>query len=94
MGIFKLLCLVANNLSQTLHVAHSDDADVVVKAEGLDEGEVDLQSDVTLKLLIHGQDAERHTVRVTVDKEKSSLVSCCSSILIMLVFQKICQSYL
>ncbi len=69
-GIFQLLCLVANNLSQTLHVAHSDDADVVVKAEGLDEGEVDLQSDVTLKLLIHGQDAERHTVRVSVHKEK------------------------
>lgn len=69
MGVFKLLCLVANNLSQTLHVAHSDDADVVVKAEGLDEGEVDLQSDVTFKLLIRGQNAERHTVRVTVETQ-------------------------
>lgn len=71
-GVFKLLCLVANNLSQALHVAHSDDADVVVKAEGLDEGEVDLQSDVTLKLLIRGQNAERHTVRVTVDRKKDT----------------------
>lgn len=74
MGIFELLRLVANNVSQALHVAHSDDADVVVEAEGLDEGEVDLQSDVTLKLLIHGQDAEGHTVRVTVgtkQEEKS-----------------------
>ena len=72
MGIFNLLCLVADNLSQTLHVAHSDDADVVVEAEGLDEGEVDLQSDVTLKLLIHGQDAERHAVRVTVESKQKS----------------------
>lgn len=71
MGVFQLLCLVADNLSQTLHVAHSDDADVVVEAEGLDEGEVDLQSDVTLEALVHGQDAERHAVQVAVDKEKS-----------------------
>lgn len=70
MGIFELLSFVADNLSQTLHVAHSHDADVVVKAEGLDEGEVDLQSDVTLELLVHGQDAERHTVRVTVETKQ------------------------
>lgn len=69
-GIFKLLGLVANNPCQTLHVAHSHNADVVVEAEGLDEGEVDLQSDVTLKLFIRGQDAERHTVRVSVEGEK------------------------
>lgn len=70
MGVFQLLCLVADNLSQTLHVAHSDDADVVVEAEGLDEGEVDLQSDVTLEALVHGQDAERHAVRVAVGTKK------------------------
>ena len=69
MSIFKLLRLVTNNLSQTLHVAHSDDADVVVEAEGLDESEMDLESDITLKLLIHGQDAERHAVRVTETKK-------------------------
>lgn len=74
-SIFKLLRFVTNDLSQTLHVAHSDDADVVVEAEGLDEGEVDLQSDVTLELLIHGQDAERHAVRVTVDKKKTILLA-------------------
>lgn len=73
MGVFELARLVANNLSQTLHVAHSDDADVVVEAEGLDEGEVDLQSDVTLKLLIHGQDAERHAVRVTVETKTKKI---------------------
>lgn len=70
MSIFKLLRLVTDDLSQTLHVAHSDDADVVVEAEGLDEGEVDLQSDVALEALIHGQDAERHAVRVTAEEEK------------------------
>lgn len=71
--IFKLFRLVPNNLHQTLHVAHSDDADVVVEAEGLDEGEVDLEGDVTLKLLIHGQDAERHTVRVSVGTLKNKI---------------------
>lgn len=75
MGIFKLLWLVADNLSQTLHVTHSDDADVVVKAEGLDESEVDLQSDVTLKLFVHGQYTKRHTVRVTVEKTCTSDVA-------------------
>lgn len=67
MSIFKLICFFADDLSQTLHVAHSDDADVVVKAEGLNEGEVDLQSDVALELLVHGQDAERHAVRIAVE---------------------------
>jgi len=64
-SILKLFRLVTNNLRKTLHVIHSDDADVVVKTEGLDESEMDLESDVTLKILIHCQDAERHTVRVT-----------------------------
>ena len=82
MSVFQLLRLVSNQLSQTLHVAHSDDADVVVEAEGLDEGEVDLQSDVTLELLVRGQDAEGHTVRVTVDREKTLPVSCGPQILI------------
>ena len=74
-GVFKLLRLVTDNLSQTLHVAHSDDADVVVEAEGLDEGEVDLESDVTLELRVRGQHAEGHAVRVTVDKEERPSVS-------------------
>ena len=63
--------LVTDNLSQAVHVAHSDDADVVVEAERLDEGEVDLESDVTLKLLVGSQDAERHTVWVTAGKKEN-----------------------
>ena len=63
------------DLRQTPHVAHPQDVDVILAAESLDEGEVDLQSDVTLELLVRGQDAERHAVRVTVDKEKTLPVS-------------------
>lgn len=63
--------LVTDNLSQAVHVAHFDDADVVVEAERLDEGEVDLESDVTLKLLVGSQDAERHTVWVTAGKKEN-----------------------
>lgn len=61
------LSAAAHQASQTLHVAHSDDADVIVETEGLDEGKVDLQSNVTLELLVHGQDAESHTVRIAVE---------------------------
>lgn len=63
MGI-KLIGFIANNFSQALHVTDSHDADIVVETESLDEGEVNLQSDVTLELLISGQHAERHAVRI------------------------------
>ena len=75
-GIFKLASLVPNNLGQALHVVHSDDADVVVKTERLDEGEVDLESNVTLPLLISGQNAERHAVWVTERKNRSTISIC------------------
>lgn len=71
-SILKFFSLVTNNLRKTLHVIHSDDADVVVETEGLDESEVDLESDVTLKFLIHRQDAERYAVWVTEIQEKAN----------------------
>lgn len=71
-SILKFFSLVTNNLRKTLHVIHSDDADVVVETEGLDESEVDLESDVTLKFLIHRQDAERYAVWVTGIQEKAN----------------------
>lgn len=71
-SILKFFSLVTNNLRKTLHVIHSDDADVVVETEGLDESEVDLESDVTLKFLIHRQDAERHAVWVTEIQERAN----------------------
>lgn len=63
MGI-KLIRFIANNLSQALHVADSHNADIIVETESLDEGEVNLKSDVTLELLISGQHAERDAVRI------------------------------
>lgn len=60
--------VTAHDLMQPLTVAHSHDADVVVEAERLDQSEVDLQSYVPLKLLVHGQDAEGDTVGVSVDQ--------------------------
>ncbi len=71
-SILKLFSFVTNNLIKTLHVIHSNDADVVVETEGLDESEVDLESDVALKLLIHRQDAERHAVWVTEIQEEAN----------------------
>jgi hypothetical protein len=68
-GIFKLASLVTNNFGQLLHVVHPDDADVIVKTVRLDEGEVDLESNVTLPLLIGDQNTERHAVWVTVEIE-------------------------
>ncbi len=70
-SILKLFSSVTNNLRKTLHVIHSNDADVVVETEGLDESEVDLESDVDLKL-IHRQDTERHAVWVTEIQEKAN----------------------
>lgn len=59
------LTLASNKSVETFQVVYSDDADVVVKAKRLDESEVDLESDVTLKV-ISGQKTERHAVRVAV----------------------------
>ena len=74
-GVFKLSGLVAHDLGKALHVADPNDAYLVVKAERLDEGEVDLQSDVALKVLVHGQHAEGHAVRITVQKKGKQTVS-------------------
>ena len=73
-GVFKLSGLVAHDLGQALHVADPHDADLVVEAEGLDQGEVDLQGDVALKVLVHGQNAEGHAVRVTAEHRKGRTV--------------------
>lgn len=64
-SILKFFSFVTNNVRKALHVVDSDDADVVVEAKGLNEGEMDLQSNVTLEV-ISGQKAEGHAVRVPV----------------------------
>lgn len=51
------------DLGQPPHVAHAQDVDVVLAAEGLDQGEVDLQSHVLL-LVVRGQQTQHHVVWV------------------------------
>lgn len=65
----------ADNFTQTLHVVHSHDANVVIEAERLDKSEVDLERDVAFELLVHGQDAERHAVRITAEIKKENSIS-------------------
>lgn len=55
---------LAQQLCQTLHTRHPDNVDVVVTAKGLNECEVDLQGNVILLLLVNGQQAQDHAVRV------------------------------
>lgn len=69
LGLAGFIC--AHEVSQALDVIHAHNVDVVVKAESLNEGEVDLQSNVTLVLLIGGKDAECHAVWVTVEKTRT-----------------------
>lgn len=56
-----------HNGSQLGDVIHSHNVDVVFAAESLDEGEVDLEGNVPLVLLISGQHAEGDRVRVTAE---------------------------
>lgn len=46
------------------HIVDPHDVDVILAAECLDEGEVDLQGDIPLVLLIGRQHAESHIVGV------------------------------
>lgn len=62
----------AHQVGQTIDVVDPHHVDVVVKAKSLDEGEVDLERDVALVLLIRGEDAECHAVWVAVQgKDKT-----------------------
>lgn len=63
-GLAGLVC--AHEVGQALDVVDAHHVDVVVEAESLDEREVDLKSDVTLVLVVGGEDAECHAVRITV----------------------------
>lgn len=63
LGLAGLVC--THEVSQALDVIHTHHIDVVVEAESLDEGEVDLKSNVALVLLVGGEDAESHAVWIT-----------------------------
>lgn len=68
LGLAGLVC--AHEVGQALDIVDAHHVDVVVEAERLDEGKVDLKGDVTLVLLIGGEHAERHAVWITVRKRK------------------------
>lgn len=69
LGLAGLVC--THEVGQALDVVDAHHVDVVVEAESLDEGKVDLEGDVTLVLLVGGEDAERHAVWVTGDESKA-----------------------
>lgn len=71
--VLRLVVFVAaHDVGKPFNVVHADDVDVVIEAEGLNESEVDLEGDVTLVLLIRGEDAESHAVRVTEGARRES----------------------
>lgn len=62
------------DLCQAPGVVHPQDVDFVLAAERLDEGEVDLQGHVFDVLVVGGQDAHDHIIRVPVEKWKDSFI--------------------
>lgn len=57
---------LSDNLCQAPQPRHTQDVDVVLAAESLQQSEMDLKSDVVLVLLVSGQDAQYHAVWITV----------------------------
>lgn len=55
----------AQYFCQALGVVDSQDVDVILTAEGLNEGEVDLQGHIFHIFIISGQDAQHHIIRVS-----------------------------
>lgn len=72
LGLAGLVC--AHEVGQALDVVDAHHVDVVIEAESLDEGEVNLQGDVALVLLVGGEDAECHAVRITVERRRKEVV--------------------
>ncbi len=64
-----------HEVGKALDVIDAHNVYVIVEAESLNEGEVDLESDVTLVLLIGGEDAECHAVWVAVGKTRKAVRS-------------------
>lgn len=67
-GLAGFIC--THEVGQAVDIIDTHHVDVIVKAESLDESEVDLKSNVTLVFLIGGENAERHAVWVTVGKTR------------------------
>ena len=63
LGLAGLLC--AHQVSQALDVVDAHHVDVVVEAERLDEGEVDLEGHVFDIIVVRSQNAKDHVVRIS-----------------------------
>lgn len=66
LGLASLVC--THQVGQARYVVDAHHVDVVVEAESLDEGEVDLKSNVALVFLVGGEDAKCHAVGIPVEK--------------------------
>lgn len=66
----SLLPLSSQDLGEAPGVVHAQDVDVILAAEGLDESEVDLQGDVLRVLVVGGQDAQHHVIRVSAKRQR------------------------
>lgn len=58
--------LQEQELGQPARVADAQDVDVVLAAEGLDQGEVDLQGHIPVVVLVRRQQTQHHVIRVAV----------------------------
>lgn len=61
----------SQNLPQAPGAVDPQDVDVILAAESLDECEVDLQSHVLHVVLVRGQDAQNHVIRVSANESRS-----------------------
>lgn len=64
-AVFVPGAVLLQQLREAPHAGHPQDVNAVVAAESLQQGEVDLQRNVTFILLISGEDAQDDTVRVS-----------------------------
>lgn len=67
---------LVEHLREAPQTRHPQDVDVVVAAERLKEREVNLQRNIVQVLLVGGQNAQNHTVWITVNQIQLQLVSC------------------
>lgn len=49
---------------ETVRVVHSQDVDVILAAESLNESEVNLKGNILHIIIISGQDAQHHVIRI------------------------------
>lgn len=70
---------LAEHLREAHQTGHAQDVDVVIAAESLDERKVNLQRDIIVIFFIGCQNAEHHTVWISVEqKDMQSATRLCA----------------